>query len=737
MNTAIRSLLALLAGATALAACTNFSIVDSTASGRLRQGAARPRAKRPAPGRPPAPPACTRAETRASTTAILELRGNLVHALPPSHPAERHVDLRRGLVQDSPAHPASRNCDGDPANGCEADLSSNSTCGSCAKACAGETPFCQGGACAGECSAPPMVACGMSCVDITTDPSHCGGCDTPCPADPKGTAICVGGVCGVICGAGYHACGGSCVSNAAIATCGPACSPCPVPANGTATCDGSLCGFMCSAGHADCDGSPANGCEADLSAPASCGSCGAVCSGATPVCNATGAGHSCASSCGGASPTLCGASCVNTTSDPNNCGGCSNVCPAVANGTPTCSGGSCGHVCNGGYHDCGGTCVSNTSLATCGASCLPCPAPANGIATCNGSSCGALCSAGHADCDGNAANGCEADLSRRPRAAAAAGYSAPARPPSARTAVVYIPAPAPVEAPRPRCAGRAASTPRTIRTTAADAATPAPPWPTERRRAAGAAAAMSATPATTTAAASASATAAPAPAARLALPARPLPTRRRPATAAPAGTPATAAFRLAAGHARTPSARAAAPANRASVVRARSPAPEVTSSASRTSSLPRRPATISTTTAMGWSTTATRVVDWAALRTATCVNMALIAAHPARSSAASRATSDRAHPAAPGLPAMARAIAAYRMSERTVRYRSSSQAMQNTSTMMGGVASAHRSLCRAARCSLRSACKATSPGPNPGLPARSAFRLETLGLARTLLLCGT
>ena len=56
--------------------------------------------------------------------------------------------------------------------------------------------------------------------------------------------------------------------------CGRACSI----AGGTAACEGGECTVGgCDAGRDDCDGDAANGCEADLTLPATCGACGTQC----------------------------------------------------------------------------------------------------------------------------------------------------------------------------------------------------------------------------------------------------------------------------------------------------------------------------------------------------------------------------------------------------------------------------------------------------------------------------
>jgi hypothetical protein len=53
---------------------------------------------------------------------------------------------------------------------------------------------------------PGQLFCGTECVDSLGDPSHCGTCDTVCPADAR----CVGGVC-TVCASGYGCYGVCCV----------------------------------------------------------------------------------------------------------------------------------------------------------------------------------------------------------------------------------------------------------------------------------------------------------------------------------------------------------------------------------------------------------------------------------------------------------------------------------------------------------------------------------------------
>lgn len=152
------------------------------------------------------------------------------------------------------------------------------------------------------------------------------------------------------CKADQVLCNGACVSKSDPAYgCGAAsCVPCSVPFGKAAVCRDGVCApDGCAAGRDDCDKNPANGCEADLTSPASCGSCGTKCGGATPFCSPTG----CVATCP-MGTTPCGQSCLDTKTNPDNCGGCGTKCNAPANGDPACNNGTCGFACRTGFGDC-------------------------------------------------------------------------------------------------------------------------------------------------------------------------------------------------------------------------------------------------------------------------------------------------------------------------------------------------------------------------------------------------
>ncbi|MBL8684028.1 MAG: hypothetical protein JNK05_32950 [Myxococcales bacterium] len=222
---------------------------------------------------------------------------------------------------------------------------------------------------AGPCAAG-LILCGGSCVDPTSNPSHCGGCGRGCT-----------GLAGVA----------------------------------TASCTASQCRIdQCEQGLGNCDGEAANGCETSLNGVMNCGACGARCSGATPICNAAGRTAMCSSGCNTAGgETRCGMTCVDVQTSLQHCGRCDNMCPDRPNFTRACTGGMCGGTCSTGFRDCdmvesnGCEVDTTSSVAHCGGCGMACPSRPNTAVSCSGSACTYACLAGFADCDGNAANGCE------------------------------------------------------------------------------------------------------------------------------------------------------------------------------------------------------------------------------------------------------------------------------------------------------------------------------------------
>lgn len=118
----------------------------------------------------------------------------------------------------------------------------------------------------GTCLCAPANTCPDGCIDMKTDSTHCGNCDTKC--DPGHQ--CVDGMCGG-CFPGTAACGATCFNlNSDPQHCGNCTTVCPTPS----TCvNGSCTG--CPAQTPDtCNGQ----CVNKMNDPQNCGTCGHLCS---------------------------------------------------------------------------------------------------------------------------------------------------------------------------------------------------------------------------------------------------------------------------------------------------------------------------------------------------------------------------------------------------------------------------------------------------------------------------
>ncbi|HJL33814.1 MAG TPA: MopE-related protein [Polyangiaceae bacterium LLY-WYZ-15_(1-7)] len=325
-------------------------------------------------------------------------------------------------------------CDGD--DFCEVSTNTDPNhCGGCGIVCA-SGPRARGVTCASgscvvtrcdvgweDCDGDTGTGCEVSIFD---DPMNCGSCGNECMPPAGGNVLtmgCDGLRCRIeACAPGWDDCdgdpGNGCETDVSgdFFNCGACGNRCPdaVPGGGSVTCSASTCVFPCTAETDDCDGDPANGCEAFLGNPATCGSCGSDCGMAACIGDGFG-GYACEISCAdntadcdgdpgngceetvldtacgcpgdplddcatvfgpgsdavcvGTTPgfascdfrgcsgsTDCGGVCADTDTDPNNCGFCGNVCPigdACVAGTCTPGGG-----CGAGEALCGGVCTS-------------------------------------------------------------------------------------------------------------------------------------------------------------------------------------------------------------------------------------------------------------------------------------------------------------------------------------------------------------------------------------------
>lgn len=202
-------------------------------------------------------------------------------------------------------------CDGDIANGCEVELSTDiENCGTCGMVCEGggggmETgdPSCAEGACALSCRSDDRADCDMDVSNgcetrINDDVMNCGMCGLVCMAPMGSSPSCSGGMCDSDCEDGLADCDGDGMCETNIATdllnCGACRNDCADGRpNAMLACVDADCEITgCDPGFGDCDENDDNGCEVELSTASNCGSCGTTC-GAGEYCNTDGAVTSC------------------------------------------------------------------------------------------------------------------------------------------------------------------------------------------------------------------------------------------------------------------------------------------------------------------------------------------------------------------------------------------------------------------------------------------------------------
>ena len=177
-------------------------------------------------------------------------------------------------------------------NACVDTVANRAHCGVCGNACSisNGVAACSAGRCVVANCNLPFANCdgdlANGCeADTYTSLAHCGDCNAPC-SGPNATSRCVAGECQITaCATGFGDCDGDTRTGCETDTrstarhCGACGRACTAPAHATATCSASTCGFTCIEGFGDCDGDASNGCETDLSTSAShCGRCGAACS---------------------------------------------------------------------------------------------------------------------------------------------------------------------------------------------------------------------------------------------------------------------------------------------------------------------------------------------------------------------------------------------------------------------------------------------------------------------------
>lgn len=258
-------------------------------------------------------------------------------------------------------------CDADPKNGCDTDITSIDNCGSCGTECAypNATAACEAGVC-------KLAACNGSFDDcdgneangceanLATDPLHCNQCNNACNL-ANANAACVGGSCIIAsCNAPFLSCDQSTATGCETdvsnneSHCGDCNQKCDY-ANASESCEGGKCVFgECDSGFESCDGSLVNGCETNIRTDVN------HCMGCDQPCSFANAQALCDSGCklGRCDDDYkdCDLNADNgceahLKTNVQHCGACNNDCRGKwANANGTCGAGSCEFAgCKAGF----------------------------------------------------------------------------------------------------------------------------------------------------------------------------------------------------------------------------------------------------------------------------------------------------------------------------------------------------------------------------------------------------
>jgi len=201
-------------------------------------------------------------------------------------------------------------CDTDAGNGCEAELQVDDMhCGMCDNACgavSGGSRSCSGGLCRldceatrGDCNGDPSDGCE---VDLTENTENCGMCDNRCMDTPGASRECSGGMCSFPCLSGFADCDADIINGCEVtlATDVDHCGMCGVQCRGDNAvmgCADSDCEIReCLWTWSDCNGDVRDGCETRINSIYECGACETPCAGAAQYCEVTAATISCSPS---------------------------------------------------------------------------------------------------------------------------------------------------------------------------------------------------------------------------------------------------------------------------------------------------------------------------------------------------------------------------------------------------------------------------------------------------------
>jgi hypothetical protein len=338
-------------------------------------------------------------------------------------------------------------CNEDASDGCEARITDVLHCGGCEVVCTedeGYTAYCDDGECGqtrcdeglGNCNGDPDDECE---ADLTRDVENCGRCGGLCSvAHGKPGCDAELGCVVASCDAGWANCnsgnpdGGyddGCEVNTRESPdhcggCGEACSV----ENGTGQCTEGDCAVDgCDDGFGDCDGDYENGCETNIwTDKTSCGGCGVaglICDDVFP--NATGACEDGAceiDDCiGNFRDCTAERGCeTNINTSDLHCGACGTRCQDVG-GSNSCSDGTCMLTCDATHASCDmvvpNGCETSITGASAAAHCGNCMTACSSSTTCNSSGVCVPCPAGWGACTAPE-NGCTTQLNASPNCGA-------------------------------------------------------------------------------------------------------------------------------------------------------------------------------------------------------------------------------------------------------------------------------------------------------------------------------
>lgn len=345
-----------------------------------------------------------------------------------------------GECSATACEPGWEDCNGDYADGCEVDTSSDPDhCGTCGARCRDEVEVvnaasyeCVAGLCRAAQCVPGFGDCDDSAANgcettLEGNEAHCGVCDNACGDPANAASVCNGTTCEYTCNTGFRSCGGGIHPGDGCETdttgdpynCGGCDQACALDHTVAHACVASTCRIeTCAPGWDDCNDIPGDGCEAGVTSPAACGACNAACNlaHASASCAYAEGEYACAvtecssndyADCDGVDSNGCE---VHLATDPDDCGECGIACE-FSHAVAQCSLGSCVlGPCLPDYANCNVTSTDGceadlrNDAAHCGECGTECVTP-NGTTQCLEGACEADCADGWAAC-GDPSAGC-------------------------------------------------------------------------------------------------------------------------------------------------------------------------------------------------------------------------------------------------------------------------------------------------------------------------------------------